>query len=308
MKYLPFLTGTYSTAPGLVQLSRQNNEYDKLIFQIDSLYDKYLKNKSCCRKENMHKYYVESNLFAETIHVVNNYIATQLQKEYPSQFDYSETENSCILINIKSRELIQWHKQTMQLENNRYLSLFDALCSQVQEDFAVCQIQEETDWLSAIHLCAPNHWGAEEKIGKPFDAVHAPVPGMERTMMHYFKMLQSVIYKGPFTRYAWGISTDKRLNHHPDAPPGIDKEHWQGRKIDEAAKLFIRTERQNLIGFPHVNAFLFTIRTYFYEVGSLESYEKKALWSAVRSMSPESLAYKGLTDVTGYLSIKLFEE
>jgi len=308
IKYLPFLTGTYSTAPGLIQLSKHDNNYDKLVFQIDDLYEHYLENKSTCRKENIRKYYCRHQLSQETIYKVNQYIASQLQKEHPSRFDFSETGDSCILINIQSGELIQWDKKTMKLSSNKYLSLFDALCSQVQEDFAICQLHNHTDWLSAIHLCAPNHWGAEEKIGKPFDAVHAPVPGMERTMAHYFKMLQSVVYKGPFTRYAWGISTDKRLNHHPDAPPGVNKEYWQGRKIDEAAKLFIRTERQNLVGFPAVNAFLFTIRTYFYEVDLLESNEKKALWSAVRSMSPESLAYKGLTDVTDYLSKKLFEE
>jgi hypothetical protein len=232
----------------------------------------------------------------------------QLQKEHPTHFDYDETGDHCILINLQSRELIQWDKATMQLSKKNYVSLFDALCSQVQEDLAVCQLQDTRDWLATIHLCAPNHWAAEDKIGKPFDAVHAPVPGMEKTMPHYFKMLQSVIHKGPFTRYAWGISTDNRLNHHPVAPPGINQQAWQGRKINEASQLFIRTERQNLVGFPQVNAFLFTIRTYFYEVGLLEDHEKTALWSAVRSMSPDALAYKGLTGVTEFLSQHLFEQ
>ena len=163
------------------------------------------------------------------------------------------------------------------------------------------------DWLAAIHLCAPNHWAAEDKVGKPFNVVHAPVPGMEKTMPHYFKMLQSVIQKGPFTRYAWGIATDNRLNHHPEAPPGINKQQWQGRAIDEHSQLYIRTERQNLVGFPQVNAFMFTIRTYFYEVTQLNNNEKKALWSAVRGMSEEALAYKGLTGVTDFLSKHLFE-
>ena len=163
------------------------------------------------------------------------------------------------------------------------------------------------DWLAAIHLCAPNHWAAEDKVGKPFNGVHAPVPGMEKTMPHYFKMLQSVIQKGPFTRYAWGIATDNRLNHHPEAPPGINKQQWQGRAIDGHSQLYIRTERQNLVGFPQVNAFMFTIRTYFYEVNQLNNNEKKALWSAVRGMSEEALAYKGLTGVTDFLSKHLFE-
>jgi dimethylamine monooxygenase subunit A len=308
MKYLPFLTGVYSTAPGLVPASKHETDADKLIFQMDDFYNSYLDNKALCRKENMSKYYCEHNASVETTRLANEYIVQQLQKEHSTYFDYEETGDHCILINLLSGELIQWHKATMQLSNDNYLSLFDALCSQVQEDLAVCQLQDTSDWLANIHLCAPNHWAAEDKIGRSFDAVHAPVPGMEKTMPHYFKMLQSVIQKGPFTRYAWGIATDNRLNHHPVAPPGIEQKYWQGRAVNKATQLFIRTERQNLVGFPKSNAFLFTIRTYFYEVNLLENDEKKALWSAVRSMSPESLAYKGLTGVTDFLLRHLFEQ
>jgi dimethylamine monooxygenase subunit A len=307
MKYLPFLTGTYSTAPGLVPVTKQEQETDKLIFQTDGFYSGYLDNKALCRQENMSKYYLEHNAPFETIRVVNDYIVQQLQKEHPAYFDYEDNGDHCILINLQSGELVRWNKATMQLSNNRYLSLFDALCCQVQEDLAVCQLQDTSDWLAAVHLCAPNHWAPQDKIGKPFDAVHAPVPGMEKTIPHYFKMLQSVISKGPFTRYAWGISADNRLNHHPVAPAGINQQAWLGRKINDASRLFIRTERQNLVGFPQVNAFLFTIRTYFYEVSLLQDGEKKALWSAVRSMSPEALAYKGLTGITDFLATHLFE-
>ena len=45
MKYLPFLNGIYSTAPGLIPVAKQEVEEDKLIFQIDDLYNDYLKNK-----------------------------------------------------------------------------------------------------------------------------------------------------------------------------------------------------------------------------------------------------------------------
>jgi hypothetical protein len=307
MKYLPFLSGTYSTAPGLVPVIKQEQDADKFIFQIDDFYKEYLENKELCRRENMRKYYLEHNAPAATIRLANNYMVQQLQQEYPAYFDYAESGDRCILINLQTSELLEWSKESMLLSNNKYLSLFDALCCQVQEDVAICQLQDNKDWLAAVHLCAPNYWAPQDKIGKPFDAVHAPVPGMEKTMPHYFKMLQSVIHKGPFTRYAWGIATDNRLNHHPVSPPGIGQQTWHGRAINEASHLYIRTERQNMVGFPQANAFLFTIRTYFYEVSLLENAEKTALWSAVRSMSPESLAYKGLTGVTDFLSRHLFE-
>ncbi|GAO44663.1 heme-dependent oxidative N-demethylase family protein [Flavihumibacter petaseus] len=307
-KYLPFLTGHYSTAPGLLPIHRQEHAADQLIFQIDQQYSAYRANKLCCREENIHKYYIERDCRLETMRAVNEYLVYQLQYEYPLLFDFTTGRNDSLLTNLNTGEIIRWRTATMELEGSAYVSLFDALCSQVQEDLAICQLTEARDWLAAIHLCAPNHWSAADKIGKPFDAVHAPVPGMEKTMPSYFKMLQSIVDKGPFTRFAWGIGTDYRLNHHPEPPPGWDPKSWHGRKINRKSELFIRTERQNLVGFPAQQAFLFTIRTYFYPVRDLDPAEKTALWSAVRSMSHEALAYKGLEGVTAWLAEKLFEE
>ncbi|MFT4153430.1 heme-dependent oxidative N-demethylase family protein [Parafilimonas sp.] len=272
---------------------------------MDQDYDAYLGNKKNCRNENMHKYCCQHNLNPSTIKQVTAYIASQLQKEYPSLFEFEDSGGNCFFCNVRTHEAIAWNKNTMQLYNNNYISLFDALCSQAQEDFAICQLENNKDWLAAIHVCSPNHWSPQQKTGKPFDAVHAPVAGMQKTFGHYFKMLQSIVQKGPFTRFAWGIATDNRLNHHPEPPPSINKTAWEGRQINDAARLFIRTERQNMIGFPEVNAFLFTIRTYFYEADDLNDYEKKQLWLAVQSMPPESLAYKGLTNAKGCLAKKL---
>jgi hypothetical protein len=121
-------------------------------------------------------------------------------------------------------------------------------------------------------------------------------------MLHYLKMLESLVQKGPFTRFAWGIATDNRLNHHPIAPPDWDAKDWQGRTIGlHNPELYVRVERQNLIGLSAVNAFIFTIRTYFYPVADLTRMEQKALLGAVESMSEKALAYKGLTGKVTYL-------
>ena len=119
-------------------------------------------------------------------------------------------------------------------------------------------------------------------------------------------MLESIIHKGPFTRFAWGIATDTRWNHHPTAPQGIDADEWYGRKAEGAqSKFYVRSERQNLVGFPGVNAFLFTIRTYFYDIDTLEQHEKFALSEALNSMSEATLAYKGLTDKVELVKARL---
>jgi len=275
----------------MTKTDRENS----FVFQIDEHYPAYLKNKKDCRRENIHKYYLEHELPDKTISVVNDYILRQMLAEYPEIFIYDE--QSRLLQNTLTKKEFIINKDFISTNANKYLCVFDLLCSQLQEDFAICCLNEKKDWLAAIHLCAPNHWAAADKIGKPFDAVHAPVPDMEKTKNNYLKMLLSVIEKGSFTRFAWGVATDNRLNHHPDAPNGVDADYWYGRKTDtKDPKFYLRVERQNLIGFNKLNAFLFSIRTYFYDIDELENDEKKSLLMALQTMSQETLAYKGLTD------------
>jgi hypothetical protein len=305
MKYLPFLTGTYTTAPGLTPVAKAEGR-DRYIFQIDETYDHYIANKKSCREENIKKYYFENKLSNETITAVNQYIVRQLLAEYPDYFRFDAKGEKFELINYKAGEQIAWKPDWQSIEGKSYLSLFDALCCQVQEDIAIFQLAGDADYLSAIHLCSPNHWAPGEKIGKPFTAIHAPVPAMERTLLHYRKMLEAIVHSlHPATRFAWGIATDTRLNHHPQPPPDVDHLEWKGRKNSEDTTWYIRSERQNLIGFPDVNAFLFTIRTYFYGINELSATEKEKLFLAIKSMSKETLLYKGLAESVRLLQEKL---
>ncbi len=294
------MSGKYTTLPGLKVLDKEQSEWDRKIFQIDDQYDRYLQNKKSCREEGIQKYYKESNLLEKTIHLVNQFMLDHLTQEYPEIFELNNQQ----LINKRTSEKIDLNSVS---SSGSYLSVFDALCSQVQEDLAVFQLTDTGEYLSAIHLCSPNFWSPGDKIGKPFDQIHLPVADMEQTLKHYPAMLKSVVEKtGPFTRFAWGVGTDNRLNHHPEPPVGMATEDWQGRKLStENDPLFLRVERQNLIGFPEVNAFLFTIRTYFYEVEHLDSEEKKQLGKAIQSMSSAALAYKGLDDLLPILRTKL---
>src|SRR5690606_38871859 len=162
----------------------------------------YRQNKCRCRLEDIHKYYLESEPLAATIQTVNKYIAAELVKEYPAYF----RQTDAVLFNNLTNDEIRLSQDWITTEHPNYLSLFDALCDQVQEDVAVFQLTNHGDYLAAIHLCAPNHWSPQEKIGLPFDQIHEPVAGMDQTLRHYRKLLESIVYKrGPFTRFAWGL-------------------------------------------------------------------------------------------------------
>jgi hypothetical protein len=277
MKYLPFLDGQNST--------------DLTIFQLDYQYHTYLNNKFECRKEAIDKYYLEKDLYPDTLIEANKLLAGQLVKEYPADFVLTEQKGHYAFHNKITGGTLEWKNDWIAIEHWSYISLFDALSSQVQEDIAICQLENERDWLAAIHLSAPNHWSPAEKIGRPFGVVHSVVPGME---------------KDPFIRFAWDISTDTRLNHHPIPPPGVHIDDWQGRSIEgNNSKIYLRVERQVIVGIPARNAFMFTIRTYFYDIDELQADERSALLMAVESMSPSSLEYKRLAGKTEVLKRKL---
>ncbi|MCX7594913.1 MAG: DUF3445 domain-containing protein, partial [Fischerella sp.] len=147
--------------------------------------------------------------------------------------------------------------------------------------------------------CYPNHWSAEEKIGKDFATVHAPVAGMEKINRRASAIVNTMIVQKPMVRFAWGLSTDTRLNHHPEPPANVPVKQWLGRNFHrEHPRLYLRIERQVIWGLPEYEAALFTIRTYFRDCSAIKKDPQLRckLSAAIRSMTPESLIYKGLAE------------
>lgn len=153
--------------------------------------------------------------------------------------------------------------------------------------------------LIAIHLCYPNHWSAEEKIGKDFAAVHAPVAAIDKINQRSQAIVNTIIARDPMVRFAWGLSTDTRLNHHPTIPLDIQVELWQGREFNlHSPRLYLRIERQTIWGLPEYEAALFTIRTYFRDCSAIKKDPilRPKLVAALDSMTADSLVYKGLAE------------
>jgi hypothetical protein len=167
----------------------------------------------------------------------------------------------------------------------------DALAAQVPEDIAIISTAPNAHhWLSALHLCSPNHWSAEEKIGKTFAAIHEPVAGILAINQREEEWVRTMVNAvDGLMRFAWGVATDRTLNHHP--------QNDSGRRFDRSHPgALLRVERQTIWGLPEVGAGLFTIRTSFIDCAEIRSceQERKSLISAIRSMTAESLRYKGI--------------
>ncbi len=309
--YFPLSKGVYDVKPGLVSFGTDlgNGAGDRHVFQIDQTYAQYRAGKLSAREERLDKYYVLQEYPPTTARTVAEFIAKRLAAEYPDLFTLSTVGASRLLHCRLSGERLtfdcQWQLAEAVPEPDQgpvYSSALDALCSQLQEDLAViCRRKSGTNWIAALHICFPNHWASQAKIGQDFAAVHEPVPGMERTNSKSRELVAAMIDRGPFVRFVWGLGTHNRLNNHPES--SIDRHEDRaadrgGRFDANAPCLFLRVERQVIWGFPQTNAALFTIRTYLTNVQELRAdrWRRDKIIAALRSMSDESLRYKGIAD------------
>ncbi|BAZ52350.1 hypothetical protein NIES4103_50100 [Nostoc sp. NIES-4103] len=307
--YFPLMNGRYEVKPGMMLLAScfGNGQADGQVFQIDENFAHYRQAKLLARAERLSKYYQTYNYSTTVASAIARLIVERLTQEHPQYFKCQKlTANTLIFYSQLTKEILyldaNWQLQRVEGSSvfPAYTSTLDAMAMQVQEDLTViCCGDNGCNWLSAVHLCYPNHWSAEEKIGKDFAAIHTPVAGMEKINRRADAIVNSMIHCKPMVRFAWGLSTDTRLNHHPETPPGLLVSQWQGRRFDpQNPRLYLRIERQVIWGLPKYKAALFTIRTYFRDCTLLkkDSLLRVKLCAAIESMSPESLIYKGLAD------------
>lgn len=280
-RYLPWLRQRDLLAPGLYRFGHDfgNGYADQQFFQLDNEYSRYREN-SLQARQQLSSYYCYEQRPPKTEQAVNNFIIRQVCKEHPQWFSQKNDALHCKL----TGEVIQRRKP------GNYTDLFDALASQLQEDIAVMQFEKHGGQrLCALHLCCPNHWGANQRLGESFAQLHKPVPGLNESMTGADKLLPSLLHRGPFVRFAWGLTNSRTLDLHPDKT-------GTNRRLQASSKMYARVERQVLYGMPEVNCLLFIIRTSFLAVDGLSSIERASLWQQIENSNNELLRYKGLQD------------
>jgi len=281
--YTPFSTSLYSVTPGLTVLSKAdfgNGQIDQKIFQIDNCYSEFIRHKTSLAITQPEHHILSYNLELTLANTIQEFIKQTLLQEHS--------------LNL---ELVK-HTTPLPYQNSTEL---DILCQYIQEDLAIIQQTPaskntpSSNCIRYLHISSPNYWAPEQKIGKTFAQIHTPVAGMDHTIEH--KIVHAITTKGPYVRFAWGITTDTQLNHHPLPPPNILPELWHGRTFNKnQPKAYLRIERQVTIPFPEHNAALFLIHSYFTDISTLTSSHKTQLLNAINSMTPEQKKYKGLID------------
>ncbi|MEX0270512.1 DUF3445 domain-containing protein [Leptolyngbyaceae cyanobacterium UHCC 1019] len=304
--YFPIAHGRYDVKPGLFPFGTdfRNGAADQQVFQCDRNFAHYRQIKRLARLERLSKYSQTCNLSDEVATAIAQFIIHRLVQDQAQHYQVELHANEVNLHNGLTGDTLTLNanyqlRSVQGCPSPPYASTLDAVAAQVQEDFTIVSRTSKHHWISAIHLCFPNHWSAEEKIGKSFAAIHAPVAGMEKLNRRGDAIVHTMINHKPMVRFAWGLSTDTRLNHHPVSPSSVPSNVWQGRHFEaHNPSLYLRIERQVIWGFPNVDAALFTIRTYFRDCRMLKQDPvlRSKLVTAIQSMTLDSLVYKGLED------------
>ncbi|MEX2015837.1 MAG: heme-dependent oxidative N-demethylase subunit alpha family protein [Candidatus Hydrogenedentales bacterium] len=301
-RYAPFESGVYKFAPGLHQLGKDfgNGAMDGMVFQIDQEFPRFRANYEDARRE-LHRYHGIVDGSQETVAHITRWIIDQLAAEHPALFRRTQAGSNCQLACTLTGDtlLFDEHAQLLPQSDGGYVSALDALGAQVQEDLAIAQVTRDGDSLIAVHVTAPGHWAPDEKLGKSFIGVHAPVPNMERINNKADQLMRALTEGVCYVRFAWALPTDPRLNHYPQPPtdwPGT-RDEWWGRRFDPAnPEVYVVVERQVLVGFPDVSAFLFTIRRIFMDIDELTLQQRRGLHAAAAGLTPEVHKYKGISD------------
>ena len=163
------------------------------------------------------------------------------------------------------------------------------------EDFAV--IDASTGRIEWLAVCLPSRWAPEEKVGRHFTEVHAPVADNQLLLAASAQIMRLVTGPERWERFVWTLTPSGRLDQHPVRQAHAPWPEPAGAS-ELAAAAFFRTERQTFIPLPERQQAVFTIHVDTTALGQVAASAPAArqLHDALASMSPAVLAYRGLTD------------
>jgi hypothetical protein len=172
------------------------------------------------------------------------------------------------------------------------------LCLAFAEDFAV--VDGEAGTIPWLAVALPSSWAPEEKVGRHFSEVHAPVADNRLVVGASAALTRMVTGPDRWERFVWNVTSQPRLHAHPAR---IDPRRWSLAGLDRA---WWRTERQTFIPLPEARQAVFTILVDVQPLASaLDRARAARLHDAIASMSPAVLDYRGLAPVRDELLARL---
>ena len=164
-----------------------------------------------------------------------------------------------------------------------------------EEDFAV--LDGATGTLPWLCVCLPSHWAPEEKLGRPFASVHAPVADNAALLAASQQLVALATGGERWERFVWTVTPSDRYDQHPNRHA---RQSWPRDATDPEAfarQCFLRAERQTFLPVGRsTRQAVFTIRVMLQPlVDAIDSAQKaRRLHDSLASMTEAVLAYKNL--------------
>lgn len=171
----------------------------------------------------------------------------------------------------------------------------------VAEDLCVLQPEGDSHVLTAAALAFPTDWHLADKLGRPLDAIHAPIDGYAEKLAagvaHFFHTLQP----GPiFTRANWFVVETDALRYLVEGPAEARFAHVTADNAGDT--LFVRCERQTLRRLPASGAVLFTIGIYIAPLGTLAPALARDLVAVIAGLPSGEARRRGIAAYTAALT------
>lgn len=202
----------------------------------------------------------------------SSYLQVEKKEALENQKYFFEYDNDPVFYEIATDFILK--NYPIKLSSNNYTEI----AKEIDEDLLIHRIKGNSDFLSSAHVCFPSGWLPEDKIGKSFREIHAPVP---MNLNNSEKLVNAIINGGNFERFVWSLVFEKKYNFHP--------RFYFNSFNSESPKLFVKIERQVTVGFPKYSFCLFILRQYLIEE---EELDKKCLYESIIKMDSNQKKYK----------------
>ena len=187
------------------------------------------------------------------------------------------------------------------------LDAINQLGPALQEDFVILKLEGDTLRTEYLSVCFPSRWDPREKLGLDFAAIHAPVADNQMLQAAGPNVMTMAFMKQPMLRHVWLIVPSPNLDQHP-----ANNQRWWTETLRDISpllpNLYFRVERQTTWPLPHLQRAVFFIRVMMsplVEVLATKAGRAAELAASLRSMTPEIVAYRGMTEAMPRLLAEL---
>jgi hypothetical protein len=290
LPYFPFADDTFKMVMGVKALN------DNSLIEVDSeAYREELALKNTLLSDDYDEYFRAPPETERSQWEVVELLLKNMASHYPQYF---ELEIDGEQWRWRNRLLDDEVRFVFGRSDSLPLPPLDWVGRQVQEDLLILSGNAADGMpLIAGHLCFPNAWCLNDKMGKSFLDIHHEVPLFAEYLGRSSNLLLERLKPGrPVWRVNWSIKATSRLNHLPrfSYEERLTHQHFTVENIGERS--FLRLERQVLSRLPETDAILFTIHTYQAPIVSVAERADYAgrIARVVRTMPEELLRYKGM--------------